>query len=90
MTLWRYMRKGEEDPCYPVLARALSRVAEFAEEALYTREAATGARFALEVNHGYGREEGAAGGGGFVQNIIPPSSTDQPTAIPKWGDPDED
>jgi hypothetical protein len=70
-----------------VLARARSRIAQWVETALYTREASNGARFALEVNHGYGREEGADAGGSFIQQIVPPAQiTQQRTAIPRWDD----
>jgi hypothetical protein len=68
--------------------RALNRIAEWSEEALYTREGVTGARFTLEVNHGYGREQGAGGGSGFMQQITPPRTDTETRAIPKWDEED--
>lgn len=80
---------AERDEFRIVLTRAKTRIAEFAEEALYTREAATGARFALEVNHRYGREE-TAQGAEFVQNVIAPAQPGQTVlAVAKW-EPGED
>ena len=90
MSLWRYQKRGREkgDACYSILARALNRIAQFAEEALYTREGSTGARFALEVNHRYGREDDGGGTGEqFIQQISPPVvDGGEPLAIPKWED----
>ena len=88
--------KGDEprDPAFvPIIARAKMRIAEFAEEALYVREASNGAKFALEVNHGYGREDREGGtGDGFEVKVIPPAAVEALKAIPKWqpeGDDDE-
>lgn len=94
-TLWRYMKEdGKDAPMKPVIAAALNRIAEFAEEGLYTREGVTGARFTLEVNHGYGKEEDAGQGGGFIQNITPPATAighgAEPLAIAKWDDDDDE
>lgn len=90
MTLWGYRKRAEpDDPLLPVLARALNRIADWTEEALYTREASTGARFALEVNHGYGREmEEAADDktGSFNQIVIAPADETSRKAVPKWKD----
>ena len=72
-----------------VLNRAKDRVAVWVEQALYNREAANGARFALEVNHGYGREQGPDVGAQFVQQIVPPSISQTRIAIPKWDEGDE-
>lgn len=92
-TLWNYVRGQSKntDNIRPVVVRALNRIAEFAEEGLYTREGVTGARFTLEVNHGYGKED-TAGSGGFTQNITPPASigSNAPLAIAKWEDDDDD
>ena len=84
-------RKGllnyyERDGFTPILSRARARIAEFAEEALYTREASNGARFALEVNHRYGREDDTEGGegGGFVMKVIAPPTDGHMLAIAKW------
>jgi hypothetical protein len=90
-TLWHMQRRGRDDPedlIQPVIARALNRIAEWSEEALYTREGVTGARFTLEVNHGYGREQGSGGGAGFSQNILPPRTDTETRAIPKWDEED--
>jgi len=88
--------RGDEprDPAFvPIIARAKMRIAEFAEEALYVREASNGAKFALEVNHGYGREDREGGtGDGFHVAVIPPAAGEASKAIPKWqpeGDDDE-
>lgn len=90
-TLWRAGTIGdEENPFKPVIARALNRLAEWTEEALYSRETATGARFALEVNHGYGKEGEGTTEGAFVQNVIAPAAPEIGTAIPKWSEPDGD
>ena len=94
-TLLAYGRGDEpRDPAFvPIIARAKMRIAEFAEEALYVREASNGAKFALEVNHGYGREDREGGTGeGFAVQVIPPAAGEQLKAIPKWqpeGDDDE-
>lgn len=86
-TLLAYGRGDEpRDPAFvPIIARAKMRIAEFAEEALYVREASNGAKFALEVNHGYGREDREGGTGeGFAVQVIPPAAGEQLKAIPKW------
>lgn len=94
-TLLAYSRgDGPRDPAFvPIIARAKMRIAEFAEEALYVREASNGAKFALEVNHGYGREDREGGtGDGFEVKVIPPAYGEAIKAIPKWqpeGDDDE-
>jgi hypothetical protein len=94
-TLLAYGRGDEpRDPAFvPIIARAKMRIAEFAEEALYVREASNGAKFALEVNHGYGREDREGGTGeGFAVQVIPPAAGEQLKAILKWkpeGDDDE-
>lgn len=94
-TLLAYGRGDEpRDPAFvPIIARAKMRIAEFAEEALYVREASNGAKFALEVNHGYGREDREGGTGeGLAVQVIPPAAGEQLKAIPKWkpeGDDDE-
>jgi len=95
VTLLHYGRGDtNRDPSFiPIIARAKTRIAQFAEEALYVREASNGAKFALEVNHGYGREDRDGGtGDGFHVLTIPPGSQDDLKAIPKWhpeGDDDE-
>ena len=91
-TLWNYQRRGieEDDPIGPVIARALNRIAGWNERALYSREGTRGAMFALEVNYGYGREEGAGTGTSFRQVITPPAPAEQATAIPKWDGKDDD
>jgi hypothetical protein len=88
--------KGEGtrgDKFTPVIARAKERLAEFAETALFNREASNGAKFALEVNHRYGREDEDGGGGtgdGFEMKVISPAATEgDQLAIPKW-EPKED
>lgn len=86
-TLYNYQVRGEadeDDAIAPVIGRALNRIAEWNEEALYTRDGHRGAAFALEVNYRYGREEGSGTGTPFRQIITPPAPTDQATAIPKW------
>jgi len=86
-TLLHYGKgEGTRDSGFiPVIARAKTRIAEFAEEALYAKEASIGARFALEVNHGYGREDREGGtGDGFNVLVIPPARSDVINAIPKW------
>jgi hypothetical protein len=94
-TLLAYSRGdgSRDDRFVPILARAKMRIAEFAEEALYVREASHGARFALEVNHGYGREDREGGtGDGFEVKVIPPAYGEGVKAIPRWqpeGDDDE-
>lgn len=87
-TLFNYR---ERDGFAPVIARAKNRIAIFAEEALYTREGSNGAKFALEVNHKYGREDEGEGGtgDGFNLNIIPPAAEETARAIPKWSEDDE-
>lgn len=88
--------KGEgnrDESLIPIIARAKGRIAEWWEEALATREASTGAQFALRVNHRYGVEdEGGGTGDGFQVQVIPPASSEDLQAIPKWqpkGDSDE-
>lgn len=76
-----------------IIAGAKARIAEFAEQALYTRDGGRGAQFALAVNHRYGREdEASTGAESFVQNIIPPAVIEGGAgrAIPVWGDDDEE
>lgn len=92
-TLLAYSRGDEpRDPAFvPIIARAKMRIAEFAEEALYVREASNGAKFALEVNHGYGREDREGGtGDGFEVKVIPPAYGEAIRAIPKWQPEGED
>jgi hypothetical protein len=92
VTLWRYGRDEHSNATLkPVIAGALNRIAEFAEEALYTREGNQGAKFSLEMNHRYGREDEGANAGGFTQNIIIPASIEStaPLAIPEWGEDEE-
>lgn len=91
LTLWRYLNRPEGDTelpanLKPALTRAMNRMAEFAEEATYTREGHNGARFALEINHRYGREEDGLGAGGQFRQVViaPPSDDNAPIAIPKW------
>jgi len=87
-TLLRYLRgEGERDPeLSPVLARAWMRIAEWWEEALAVREASNGARFALEVNFGYGKDDAPGEtGGDFTMKTISPATDDTGVkAIPKW------
>ena len=95
-TLLHYGKgKGTRDNRFiPVLERAKSRVAEFAETALYTREGSSGAQFALRVNHDYGADDDSGEtGDGFQMNVIPPASGALIEAIPKWepeGEEDEE
>lgn len=91
-----YYSKGEGrrgDSLIPIIARAKGRIAEWWEEALANREASNGAKFALEVNHGYGREDREEGEGqSFEMNVIPPAYGEALKAVPKWepeGDDDE-
>lgn len=78
---------AERDEFTPLLAHAKNRVAEWWEEGLAVREVSNGARFALEANHGYGREDQESGSGAaFTQNVIPPASAETIKAIPKWED----
>lgn len=91
MTLWRYVHRREDldEQVLLVLTRACDRVQEMIEEATFNRETYQGARFNLEVNHRWGREdEGSGASGTFQQAIISPvaQQTDQPLAIPKWTD----
>lgn len=74
----------EKDEFRPVIMRATHRIAEYAEEALYTREASNGAKFSLEANHRYGREDEGGEGGGFNQVVISPAPEATRTAIPVW------
>ena len=89
VTLLHYS-KGKEprDIAFiPVIARAKMRIAEFAEQALYTREAGSGAQFALRVNHRYGEEDqgGDGTGEGFTMKVISPAMSEgEQLAIPKW------
>lgn len=82
-----------DDGFIPIIARAKERIAEFAEKALFTREASNGAQFALRYNHGYGIEDQEDGKGeGLAVQVIPPAAGEQLKAIPKWqpeGDDDE-
>lgn len=95
VTLMHYGKgAGERDECFiPIIARAKMRIAEWWEEALANREASNGAKFALEVNHRYGREDQEGGEGeGFTVTVIPPAASDTALAVPKWeprGDDDD-
>jgi hypothetical protein len=95
VTLLHYSKGAEpRDPRFiPIIARAKERIAQFAEEALYVREASNGAQFALRVNHGYGAEDREGGSGeGFEVRVIAPATGETRLAIPKWepeGDDDE-
>jgi hypothetical protein len=87
-TLIRYGKgEGQRDPRLSLaLARAKLRAAEWWEEALAVREVSNGAKFALEVNYGYGLDDERDGdGGSFSMNVIPPAvdSSDK-LAAPKW------
>lgn len=89
MTLWRYLHRRDDLPSdlLLVLTRACDEISEHVEEALYNRETYQGARFALEANHRYGREDDRAGDGGtFSQKIITPieGGDNETLAIPKW------
>lgn len=77
---------NNRDEFTPVLEAAKARIAEFAEEALYTREASNGARFALTVNHKYGVEEDQTDGQAFTMRIEPPVEVGGQKAIPRWDD----
>lgn len=80
---------SERDEFAPLLAHAKNRVAEWWEEGLAAREVSNGARFALEVNFGYGREDQEGGtGAAFTQNVIPPATSEDLKAIPKWEEDD--
>jgi len=81
-TIIRYM-KDDTNPCHSELTRALERIADYAEQALYDRSSTSGAQFSLRVNHRYGEEE-AGGGDGFVQNITTPAPAATGKAIAKW------
>jgi len=83
-TLIRYM-KDPENPCHAELSRALERVADYAEQALYDKNSTSGAQFSLRVNHKYGEEEQGATSG-FVQNVTPPAPPEHGKAIPVWKD----
>jgi hypothetical protein len=95
VTLMHY-GKGEgtrDDGFIPIIAHAKERIAEFAETALYSREAAHGAKFALEVNHKYGREDDGKDGTGdvFSMNVIAPAALEgKELAIPKWQPKEDD
>ena len=86
-TLINYAKRDE---LAPVLEAAKHRIAEFAEEALYTREASNGARFALTVNHKYGVEEDQTEGQAFTMRIEPPVEAGGQRAIPRWDDEGEE
>lgn len=90
-TLWQYAhRDSTADLFKPVITRALNRMAEFAEEATYTREGHQGGRFALEVNHRYGREEDHQGPPpGAEPKALPPAGPEA-LAVTKWEDIEED
>jgi hypothetical protein len=83
--------KGTRDESLiPIIEDATSRIAEWWEKALATREASNGAKFALQVNHGYGREtERGETGDGFQVLLIPPAGGETARAIPRW-EPEED
>lgn len=88
-TLIRYgSGEGTRDPELSLaLSRAKLRAAEWWEEALAVREASNGAKFALEVNYGYGKEDDKTGGEGdkFSMNVIAPAVEEgKQLAIPKW------
>lgn len=87
-TLIRYGKaEGERDPRLSLaLARAKLRAAEWWEEALAVREVSNGAKFALEVNYGYGSEDDQQSeGGSFSMNVIPPAvDSSHKLASPKW------
>jgi hypothetical protein len=71
-----------------VIARALNAIAEYAETRLYDKSGSNGARFALEVNHGYGIEdEHGADGEAFQMNVIAPGG-EAALAIPKFEEED--
>ena len=89
MTLWRYLHRRDDLPSdlLLVLSRACDEISEHIEEALYNRETYQGARFTLEANHRYGREDERGGAGGsFSQTIIAPveREDEEPLAIPRW------
>jgi len=86
VTILHYGRgDGERDPRFiSIIARAKMRIAEFAEEALYTQQASRGAAFALAVNHGYGKEAEVGAGEGLSVVMIPPAGEPAQKAIPKW------
>jgi len=86
VTILHYGRgDGERDPRFiSIIARAKMRIAEFAEEALYTQQASRGAAFALTVNHGYGKEAEGGAGEGLSVVMIPPAGEPAQKAIPKW------
>lgn len=87
-TLLAYSRGdgSRDDRFVPIIARAKMRIAEFAEEALYVREASNGAKFALEVNHGYGREDLSDGDAEVFRSetIAPRAIEDRTQAVPRW------
>lgn len=94
-TLMRYGRgEGERDPkLLHAVAQAKLRCAEWWEEALAVREASNGARFALEANFGYGKDDdGEDGtGDGFEMNTISPVASEaEQLAIPKWEAPEDE
>ena len=81
-TLINYRGK---DQFQPVLARAKQRIATWVEEALFNREMSNGAKFALEVNHGYGKEDNTpTNPEAFEMKTIMPAPPEQAKAIPKW------
>lgn len=82
MTILNY---SERDEFMPVIARAKMRIAEWWEEALASGQSSNGAKFALEVNHRYGKEdEGQGTGEGFTMQVLPPAPAQDIKALPKW------
>ncbi|MEM6961979.1 MAG: terminase small subunit [Myxococcota bacterium] len=83
MTINNYARRNE---FLPVIARAKNRIAAWHEEALYSRSTYRAARFTLEVNHGYRRQEDTGKGQGrtcFEVNVLDQSvALNRP--IMKW------
>jgi hypothetical protein len=76
---------AERDEFYPVITRAKLRLAEWWESALASGQASNGARFALEVNHRYGKEDqDEREGDGFTMQVLPPAPKEQIKAIPMW------
>lgn len=82
-TIWNY---GEREDFTPVIRAAVERIAEYAETALYDREKVTGARFALEVNHRYGKEREDLGDGDpTVQALdVTPPDPEGSRAVVRW------
>lgn len=79
----------ELDEFSTVIKAAINRIAIYAESSLYDNKKSYGARFALEVNHGYGKEESAGGDGAITMKVIAPASADTSIAIPVWEPEDE-